>query len=135
MLLNIGIIKDGLCKKGICRNYPDYDEPFILERSEIYCGGSVFISGVLYLARGDELPEQILIQQDSALICIGTPKEIYKMSPLYLLVLDADISLEELSNEVNRIFFEYSTLEQKLQDAVQQRTQHSIYGRPDSAVL
>ncbi|MEA4964698.1 MAG: helix-turn-helix domain-containing protein [Oscillospiraceae bacterium] len=52
------------------------------------------------------------------MICIGNPPETYKNPPLHLLVLEEEENLIQLSNEVSRIFFEYNTLEQMLQDAV-----------------
>ena len=84
-----------------------------------YIAADPFSSAVFFILPAEmNCPDHILIQEDSALICLGLPKKKYMKPPLQLLVLDDDISLAELSNEVNRIFFEFETLEQKLQEAV-----------------
>ena len=118
MTLCLGIVEDGLCRPVLYKNYLNTDNPFVLERCEIYCGGPVLNTGVLYLARADKLPEELPAQEGAALISIGMPCQAIIKSSLRLFVLEADVRLTELSNEVNRIFFEYNTLEQKLLDCV-----------------
>ena len=118
LTLCLGIIEDGLGLPVVFKNYNTTDNPFILERCAIYDSEAILNTGVLYIAEAERLPEKILMQQDSAMICIGDPPEAYKKQPLRLLVLDQHVQLIGLSNEVNRIFFEYNTLEQKLQDSV-----------------
>mgnify|MGYP000847676764 CR=1 FL=1 len=118
MLLCLSLIEDALGKRAVFNNYGREKDSFVLERSEIYRKGAVFATGVLYLARAASLPELFLAQEDSAMICIGMPPESYLKCPMRLIVLDETTNMEELSNEVNRIFFEYGTLEQKLQDSV-----------------
>ncbi len=118
MTLCLGIVEDGLEYPVLYKNYLGADNPFILERCEIYNGGPVLNTGVLYIARADMLPDEISAQDGSALISIGMPGEAYTKLPLRLLALAGDTSLTELSNVVNRIFFEYNTLEQKLQDCI-----------------
>lgn len=118
MTLCLGIIEDGLGRPVVYKNYIATDNPFVLERCVIYDGETILNTGVLYIAAAENLPAEILVQQDSAMICIGTPPEVYKKSPMRLLVLDAGEKLIKLSNDVNCIFFEYNTLEQRLQDAV-----------------
>ena len=118
MTLCLGIIEDGLGRRALFKNYINTDNPFILERCEIYDGEQILSTGVLYIANAGELPGEIFVQDDSAMICIGIPPEAYKKAPLRLMVLDDEENLVKLSNEVNRIFFEYNTLEQKLQDSV-----------------
>ena len=80
--------------------------------------GGVFNACVLYLARSDALPEAFTVREGAALISIGMPPDGYKASSLHLLVLDASTELTDLVNDVSRIFFEFNTLEQKLQDSV-----------------
>ena len=116
MTLCLGIIEDGLARRIVYKNYIATDNPFVLERCEIYDGGTILNTGVLYLAAAENLPDEILIQDDTAMICIGNPPDVYKNPPMRLLVLEGEENLIKLSNEVNRIFFEYNTLEQKLQD-------------------
>ena len=118
MLLCIGIIDDNLDKEVIYRNYTNTNNPYVLERSEIFKSGAVFNTGVLYLARAEALPEACKFQNGAALICIGMPPEAYIKSPLHLIVVHESSDLIDLSNDVSRIFFEYSTLEQKLQESV-----------------
>ena len=118
MLLSMGIIEDGLGREATFKNYTNNENSFVLERCELYCGDAAFISGVVYLARGDKLPDDILIQNGTALISVGMPPEIYRKPPLQLLVFDDGQELSRLMNETNRIFFEYNTLEQRLQDCV-----------------
>lgn len=118
MVLCLGIIEDGLGRIIRQKNYNKTDNPFFLERYEIYHNSSIFCTGVLYLARAHSLPEVFSVQDNSALICIGAPPDPYLTSGMRLLVLSSEVDLIELSNDVNRIFFEYSTLEQKLQDSV-----------------
>ena len=118
MLICLGIIEDALEKNIIYKSYNQTDNPFVLERHEIYRKVNVFNTGVLYLARACSLPEAFIAQADSAMICIGMPPEAYKESLMRFFVLDESTEMEDLSNEINRIFFEYNTLEQKLQDSV-----------------
>lgn len=118
MTLCLGIIEDGLARCTVFKNYIATDNPFVLERCEIYDGGTILNTGVLYIAAAENLPDEILIQEDTAMICIGSPPDAYKKPPIRLLVLDGKENLIKLSNEVNHIFFEYNTLEQKLQDSV-----------------
>jgi hypothetical protein len=118
MTLCLGIIEDRLSGNVLFKNYASTDSPFVLERCEIYSGGPVLASGVLYVARAEDLAETIMIQEDAALISIGMPTEFYHDKPLYLLALEGPENLAELTNEVSRIFFEFNTLEQKLQDSV-----------------
>ncbi len=118
MLLCLGIIEDALEKCIIYKSYDQTDNPSVLERHEIYRKGNVFSTGVLYLARACALPEAFIAQADSAMICIGMPPEAYKASQMHFFVLDESNEIEDLSNEINRIFFEYNTLEQKLQNSV-----------------
>lgn len=118
MTLCLGIIEDWLSRQSIYKNYSATDTPFVLERCEIYDGGSVLSTGVLYIASAESLPEEIFVQEDTALLSIGMPPDAFKRAPLRLLVLEATENLVRLSNEVGRIFFEYNTLEQKLQDSV-----------------
>lgn len=118
MTLCLGIIEDGLRRRVVFKNFVETDNPFILERCEIYDGSSVLNTGVLYIAYAENLPEEILIQDGAAMLCIGRPPEAYRKPPLRLIVLDGPENVVTLSNEVHRIFFEYHTLEQKLQDAV-----------------
>lgn len=118
LLLCLGIIEDALEKSIIHKNYDQTDNPFVLERHEIFRKGTVYNTGVLYLARACSLPEVFIAQADSAMICIGMPPEAYKNSTLRIFALDDSTEVEDLSNEINRIFFEYNTLELKLQDSV-----------------
>lgn len=118
MTICVGIIEDGLGFAGVYKNYRDKDNVFDLERCEIFCGGVVLQTGIVYLARAEQLPDTALIQEGSAMICIGMPPDYYVHQPLRLLVLEQSVELAVLVNEVNRIFFEYNTLEQRLQDSV-----------------
>lgn len=118
MTLCLGIIEDGLGKRALYKNYVATDNPFTLERCEIFDGGPVLSTGVVYIAAVQDLPEDIFVQDGASMICIGMPPEAYTKPPLRLLVLDGEVNLVKLSNDVNRIFFEYNTLEQKLQDSV-----------------
>ena len=118
MTLCLGIIEDGLGRQIVLKNYGITDNPFILERCEIYEGGGILNTGVLYIAAATALPREIFVQDGAALICLGTPGEAYQKPPLYLLVLQESEDIIRLSNDINRIFFEYNTLEQKLQDSV-----------------
>ncbi len=118
MTLCLGIVEDGLGRPVLYKNYFNTDNPFVLERCEIYSGGTVLNTGVLYLARADMLPAEISVQEGAALISIGMPGPVYAKLPLRLLVFDDALSLADLSNETSRIFFEYNTLEQKLQDCI-----------------
>ena len=118
MLLCLGIIEDALGKRALYKNYDKEDDPFVLERPEIYRRGAVFATGVLYLARATSLHGDFLAQEGSAIICIGMPPEAYLDCPVRVIALDEATDMEELSNDINRIFFEYNTLEQKLQDSV-----------------
>ena len=118
MTLCLGIVEDALGHPVLYRNFLNTDNPFVLERCEIYNGGSVLNTGVLYIATADMLPEDLTTQEGAALLCIGTPPCTYQKTPLRLLTLGTDISLTALSNDVNRIFFEYTTLEQQLQDCI-----------------
>lgn len=118
MFLCIGILEQVLNRKVIYKNYHNSDNPFVLERCEIFCENSVLNTGVLYLARAEELPEKIIFQDGTALICLGIPTDTYTKSLLHLFAIEDNISLIRLSNEVNNIFFEYNNLERKLQDAV-----------------
>jgi hypothetical protein len=118
MIVCLGIIEDALGRKAVFKNYDGVDSPFILERCEIYRGAPVLMTGILYLTRPEELPEMILIQEGTAMICVGPPPEHYKKMPLHLLALEEPADLADISNEVNRIFFEYNVMEQKLQDSV-----------------
>ena len=128
MVLCIGLVEDGLTHEVLYRNDAGSDNPFVLERYEVFRGGRVFCSCVLYLARAAELPGEFSVQEGAALVSIGMPPEAYKNSPLQLLVLDGATELLELVNEVGRIFFEFNTLEQKLQDSVNkgQSIQHMV---------
>jgi hypothetical protein len=76
MTLCPGIVADGLCWPVVFRNCLNTDNPFVLERCEIYCGGSVLNTGVLYLARAETLPEEISVQDGAALISIGMPPAV-----------------------------------------------------------
>lgn len=118
MQLCIGIIADSLNRPVLYKNYANTDNPFVLERSEIFNKRRIFNTGVLYLAQASSLPEAFSVQDDAALICIGMPPKAYAKSSLHLLVLDDRTDLIDLSNDVTRIFFEYHALEQKLQDSV-----------------
>lgn len=118
MVLCIGIVEDGLNRKVISKNYINTDNPFVLERCEIYHGSSVFSTGVLYIVRAEALPDVFSVQDGSALISIGTPPESYSKSLLHLIVLAESTDLIELSNDVHHIFFEYNALAQNLQDSV-----------------
>jgi hypothetical protein len=118
LLLCLGIIEDALGKRALYKNYDKEDDPFVLERPEIYRRGAVFATGVLYLARATSLHGDFLAQEGSAIICIGMPPEAYLDCPVRVIALDEATDMEELSNDINRIFFEYNTLEQKLQDSV-----------------
>jgi len=118
LLLCLSIIEDSLESGVIHKSNNQEDDPFVIERYEIYQKGTVFNAGVLYLARSYSLPSAFTAQAHSAIICIGMPPQAYMNSAVPLFVLDESTEMEELSNEINRIFFEYSILEQKLQDAV-----------------
>ncbi|ACL19169.1 putative transcriptional regulator, PucR family [Desulfitobacterium hafniense DCB-2] len=119
MKLCMGIIEDGISGDIIYKNYLNTDIPFNLERAEMYCESTkVLNAGVLNIAHAENLPEEMIVQEGAALICIGMPAELYTKSPLILLVLDQSKKVAELSNEVNRIFFEYNSLELRLHEAV-----------------
>jgi len=118
LLLCLGLIEDALGKRAVHKNFGKDNDPFVLERMEIYRKGAVFCTGVLYIARAGTLPGDFLAQNDSAMICIGMPPPSYMSSPLRVMALDDSVDLEELCNDVGRIFFEYGILEQKLQDSV-----------------
>lgn len=118
MLLCIGIIDDRLDCDVILRNYSSTNNPYVLERYEILKCGGVFSAGVLYLARAEHLPEEFKLQEGAALICIGMPPEAYVKSPLHIVVVQESADLIDLANDLSRIFFEYNTLEQKLQESV-----------------
>ena len=118
MLLCIGIIEDGLGKNIIYKNYINTDSLFELERCEVFRRGTFFNTGVLYIAHAGDLPDFFTAQEGAALVCIGMPPKAYFKSTLHLFALDETTDILDLSNDVNRIFFEYNTLEQKLQDSV-----------------
>ena len=118
MVLCAGIVEDWLDREILARNFISTDNPFVLERYELFRGGRVFNACVLYLARADALPEEFTVQEGAALISIGMPPESYLKSPLHILALDKSTDLMDLANDVGRIFFEFNTLEQKLQDSV-----------------
>lgn len=124
MLLCLGLIEDALGRELLCKNYASTDNPFILERYEIYRKGAPFHTGVLYLAPPNSLPEVFPAQEDTAIISIGIPTKSYIDSNVHVLALSEKNQIEDLSNEVGRIFFEYGILEQKLQDSVNKG--HSI---------
>ena len=77
MTLCMGIIEDALGQPVLYKNFLNTDNPFMLEHCEIYDGGPVLNTGVLYLAQSDLLPENIAAQDGSALICIGMPSKTY----------------------------------------------------------
>lgn len=116
MLLCMGILRDNLAADIVYESRAE--DPFDIERCELYTGSSVLSSGVVFLARGDELPEEIMIQESVGLICVGAPPESYKDMPLRLIILSADTNIGALVNDVSRTFFEYNTLEYELQSAV-----------------
>lgn len=118
MLLCIGIVGDSLNRDILYKNYVNTSNPFVLERCEIFRKGTIFNAGVLYLAQAESLPAKFTVQDGAALICIGIPPDAYEKSSLRLIVLEELTDLADLSNDVNRIFFEYNALEQKLQDSV-----------------
>jgi hypothetical protein len=118
MLLCLGMIEDGLGKDILYKNYINTDNPFVLERCEAYRGGGIFNACVLYLARAEELPETFSAQEGAALACIGMPPEAYRRSAMHAIAYDESTELLSLVNEVGRIFFEFNTLEQRLQDSV-----------------
>lgn len=118
MLLCIGIIEDNLDRDVLYKNYINTNNPYVLERYEIFRMGAIFSAGVLYLARSEILPQAFKLQDGAALICIGMPPEVYIKSSLHLIVLHESTDLLDISNDVSRIFFEYNTLEQKLQESV-----------------
>lgn len=94
------------------------DDVFDLVSWEIWDGGAKLEPGVLYLARAEALPETASIRKGTAIICVGMPAEYYTKSPLRLLAVDVALSMDALTNTVNRLFFEYNTLELKLTEAV-----------------
>ena len=118
MLLCMGILEDELARTVKYNNYSDGEYSFVLERFEIYSGSRALSSGVVYLARWDDLPANLIVQENTGMICLGTPPAFYMNPPLELLVLEDDNSLRELSNEINRIFFEYNALEYELQRSI-----------------
>ncbi len=118
MVLCIGIVEDGLSRNVLCKSYIHTNNPFVLERAEVYQRGTVFSTGVLYIAQSSTLPESFTAQDGAALICTGMPPDAYLKSAIQVLALDASTDLLDLLNDVNRIFFEYNTLEQNLQDSV-----------------
>jgi hypothetical protein len=118
MVLCAGIVEDWLGREIQYRSFISTDNPFVLERFEVFRGGRVFNACVLYLALAEDLPEAFSAQEGAALLSIGMPPEGYKKSTLHLIVLDVSTVLTDLVNDMSRIFFEFNTLEQKLQDSV-----------------
>ncbi|MGI5935982.1 MAG: PucR family transcriptional regulator [Oscillospiraceae bacterium] len=120
MKLCAGMVLDGLGVKCLYKNYMEDNDPLNLSRYEIFSGQTCLTGGVLYLASGGSLPEELTVEEGAALISIGMPPEFYKKGPLRLIVVDEDMELVELANGVSRIFFEYNSLELRLQEAVNQ---------------
>lgn len=118
MVLCLGIIEDNIAHRVIIKNFDSQDNPYVLERFEIFRRSHIFNAGVLYGAHARELPPDFTVQDGAALICIGVPPAVYLASELRIIVLDDAVDIMDLSNDVNRIFFEYNTLEQKLQECV-----------------
>ncbi|MBP2662064.1 MAG: putative transcriptional regulator, PucR family [Firmicutes bacterium] len=118
MKLCIGMIEDGLNQRHLYKNFTGENDPFDLERFEIYCKSTYLCTGVIYLTLGSSLPDELIVQDRAAMISLGMPPSFYTKAPLRLLVIEENMELAELSNEVGRIFFEYNALEQRLQDSV-----------------
>lgn len=94
------------------------NDPFDLCRFELYRPGASLPSGILTIARSEDLPQDVCTAEGAALLCIGLSEIVWQNAPIRLLAVDAQLDLAELLNQVGRIFSEFAQLAQGLQDCV-----------------
>ena len=70
----------------------------------IYSGTPMLESGVVYVAKGDDLPEEPRISETCALVSVGMPPEAYLSNQINFIILDGTASQAQVLSELQHTF-------------------------------
>ncbi|WP_286946041.1 PucR family transcriptional regulator [Acetobacterium sp. UBA5834] len=120
MELSLWLIRDRL---GVL--VTDYQIKKVAERVNFsrpvfYSNQEELVSDTLYMAMVDQLPENIRIQKDSALILVGSPPAILKEKAINYLVIAETVSIFQLSNKIHQIYDFFEIWDQQLQKGIRE---------------
>ncbi|SHJ65195.1 PucR C-terminal helix-turn-helix domain-containing protein [Parasporobacterium paucivorans DSM 15970] len=86
------------------RNINDIYDSLIYARPIFHTGEKTFNSNTLYMANAETLPAQAHFNEGSAILCIGTPPQVYFNCRLNLLIIGEEQDLFDINNKVHQIF-------------------------------
>lgn len=89
-----------------------------LMRPELYVSGISFLSNHLYIAKGDTLPLNPVLEPNCCIFAIGCPPKAYESTETSLLVADSTVDLYQVFNLVQSLFNRLDDWEQALQRCI-----------------
>lgn len=76
--------------------------------------------GYVYLTTAEDLPEDVICEYGSSLICIGEPPRAFRFKKIPVLVVPEDIDIFQLANELGLVFQKYDVLEDQMNKMLQE---------------
>ena len=114
MKLSMEILKEYLNMPEKITFFRNADSRFSFSRPVFFIGQSVLKSEVLYIAYAEELKSIDIIEENTALICIGKTPAKYSKEIANILEFSPDTNLLSLSNKMNSIFYQFDQWEQNI---------------------
>lgn len=118
MKISINILFEQLSKYITCSKCDDSSNELNLNRPEHYIDQERLLSNHLYIASASTLPDIIIAEPSSCLICIGKPSEKYFTQNLSILCISNNINVLSLFNMVQIIYDRYDAWDQRMQQCI-----------------
>ena len=118
MKLSAVLLREELSQYIILWKYGSFSDQLNLRHPEYYWQQPVFLSGHVYIASAEELPEKPQTQSGACLICIGQPDEVYFTEDISLLIVSRHNHIQALFNLLHTIYETYDEWDRALQECI-----------------
>lgn len=122
MHLNVSILLEQLSDIILCSKNDNYSDELHLNRPEHYINQEVLLCDHIYLSSQQSLPASLKTELGACLICVGKPPEVFFNKELSIICVKEEINILALFNEVQVLFDQYDTWDQRLQQCVNYNT-------------